>query len=136
KTARQLQLRSSILHFGREVLSLFGNGNLFIGGSHALNAHGLILGSPPADLDLVLYKPTHDQLTYVQSNFVECNKAIDLAGYSHKVYRVERDGQKLDLIVESTMSLPQDPLYFNAGLGIRIPVQPIDRIIAAKLQYS
>ena len=112
--------------------------NIVIGGSLALHMHGLKLGREVADIDVIIYKPTKEQL-----EVLELLKNFDMVegrpyGEEVKCIKLKRtsygDEFTMDILVE-TVQAPSDLLFADIR-GVRYRIQSIDEVIKAKSSYE
>lgn len=109
--------------------------NLVIGGSLALQLHGLNLGNwHPEDLDIIIFEPTDDQRDKVEV-LMKAACATDYLGEPFdkqeiRSWKIEKNGWTMNVIYAFEPK-PSDLLEW---MGFEI--NRIDNIIDAKLSYS
>lgn len=112
--------------------------NCVIGGSCALQLHGLNLTREPSDLDIIIFMPSAKQMYMLDIYFEPCADYKDLPeGVEVRsfYYHDHKTGLKLNVII-SDDKLPTN-LMFWAYSDLRyFKVNTIDNIIAAKAQYA
>lgn len=60
---------NQILDLFEKEIFIMNTGNLVICGIHALKLHGLQISREPVDLDIAVYKPTDNQVDFLESEF-------------------------------------------------------------------
>lgn len=115
-------------------------GNVILGGSAALQLHGLNLSRRVDDLDIIIYKPTEEQM-----KVLELMEPFNLSLFpiysefeksERRVRKFEIRGVKLDIILEKEIEKPQNLLLFHIHTCFTIPIQSIENVIAAKNSYT
>lgn len=108
-------------------------GNLVIGGMHALRLHGLVMHREPSDLDIVVYQPTKEQLQYLAAL---CDRAeVKEDDENYRSYKVESNGFVVDFLLETGENMPSNLLGFS-HLGFQFFVQSVEGVISAKRCYN
>lgn len=117
-----------------------GRHNLFLGGSAALVVHGLTLGRPVDDLDIIVFQPTEEQIKYVKYLEPFLYRAV-MAFSEARSFKFKRRGFVLNILFAKDTCVPDyapscgfigqfgkscTPLMLNAVCGI----------IAAKNSYT
>lgn len=135
------KLDSTIIAFGNILTELNKGGNLVIGGTHALLLHGLRVSREPNDLDIVVYKPTS-----AQCKMLLALKDVTVgSGYSSptpeegitRSFKLQSRGHHVIDILLDRRELPDGLLtYENRSKGIKLRVQSIDGVLAAKAAYG
>lgn len=130
--------------FKTELAELSIDDNLVIGGSHALQQHGLNLGDwRPDDLDVIIFSPTTFQIDYVKNKFNQCadeymiDELEDKAGkeVEPRSYKLTKGMFVMNIIFAYDESMPTDLLFFFHE-GVYWRINSISNIIDAKLSYS
>ena len=114
--------------------------NVVIGGTCALIAHGLNVGREPNDLDVIIYRPSTEQLRYLDSIRLFSLKhstgtGADLTGDLHlRSLKFKKNGLILNILFERDKAKPSFLLRFwDAGASYKI--QDIASVIEAKNSY-
>lgn len=111
--------------------------NVVLGGSMALQLHGINIGREPHDLDIILYKPTQDQIKYVSG--LEGREEI---GKQYSPYSKVNEVERHSLIVIVRKSIKMNILSNSEDLKHHYlmykghKVQSVDRIVEAKASYT
>ena len=134
-------LDATIMTFKEILKELDGGGNLVLGGSQALLLHGLQVPHTPEDLDIIIYSPTGNQRKYLRSLSDltvenEVGSAPDRRSFK---FQATRNGIKytLDILIDEGIPTPKHLLqYHKAQHGIKVRVQSIMNIVAAKVRYG
>lgn len=143
---QQLDLYGMIMNF-MPMLTQFkagepeGGTNMVIGGSYALEAHGLNLGRDPEDLDLVIYRPTERQLALLrmlsplqQPRKYKFQDEEEQFQYQRS-WKFKRNKQTLNILLNRNVDMPYDLLLYKTESGM-FYVQSIRRVIEAKNAYQ
>ena len=113
-----------------------------IGGTCALIAHGLNVGQEPNDLDVIIYRPSTEQLRYLDSIRLFSLKpstgtGADLTGDSNfglRSLKFKKNGLILNILLERDKAKPAFLLRFwEAGASYKI--QDVASVIEAKNSY-
>lgn len=116
-------------------LNMLRSDNLVLGGSNALLAHGLNLGSwKPDDLDVIIFSPTDSQVSFVKTKFEQCLDEYLAEYLTPHSYRLLKNGLVLNVIFEYKIPTPTDLLCFKYGSDL-YQVNTITNIIEAKKSY-
>ena len=136
------KLDSTIVAFGNILTELNKGGNLVIGGTHALLLHGLKVPRDPNDLDIVIYRPTSDQcklllalkdVTVGSEN--GCQDPTAEQGVTRSFKLRSKNSLEIDFLLQRR-DLPDGLLtYENRPKGIKLRVQSIEGVLAAKASY-
>ncbi len=124
------KLQNTLNEFNSYLESLKGL-NLVIGGSWALRLHGLILEKEPNDVDIVIYRPTPEQLTFLDSISMEQDEIRDDDHYEERSYKFTRNGFTIDFLLETERELPEIILSYN----LHLYVNSIEEILRARSRY-
>tara|TARA_R110000772_G_C13310332_1_gene440569 strand:- start:6670 stop:7140 length:471 start_codon:yes stop_codon:yes gene_type:complete len=137
KTTVTKKMDATVLQFNHILSKLNNSKNLVIGGTHALYLHGINLGKDPDDLDIIIYKPTKEQLE-ILAILREVSEG-DCADSSHgnRSLKLKKNGKCLDILLEDKASMPEGLLqYVNETGTITGNVQSVQGVIDAKASYG
>jgi hypothetical protein len=121
-----------------ETIKILNGDNLVLGGSNALELHGLEIGREANDVDLIIYRPTTEQTAFLDmSRQISGQKTkLDPDDYPVRVTKFIKTLDKkysLDVIVSSE-EMPRDLLSYDFLEG-RLKIQSIHNIVKAKSGY-
>ena len=121
-----------------ETIKILNGENLVLGGSNALELHGLEIGREANDVDLIIYRPTTEQTAFLDmTRQVNGQKIkLDPSDYPVRVTKFIRNLDKkysLDVIV-SNEEMPKDLLSYDFLEG-KLKIQSIHNIVKAKSGY-
>lgn len=130
--------------FWPEIKDFYGN-NIVIGGSHALQLHGLSLGREPDDLDVIIYRPRSHQLNYLSTrgagfeahrNYPEKDDINIVKDPSDiRSYKRKANGLTLNVLLDDR-PVPTDVLLYDYDRrNIHLKINNIRTIIEAKSNY-
>lgn len=118
--------------------------NVMLGGSLALMFHGIELMTPPEDVDVIVYKPTPEQIKLIQ--VLRRLNLYGKYGTSKKydsfdgriVVGLQMNGYKLDILVEGELEIPKShsSVKIDTISGGFLPLNPVQDIIRAKSKLS
>lgn len=135
-----IQLSATIAAIS-DHLSVLGNLNVVIGGTHALFLHGIIMHRAADDIDLIIFQPTDEQRQYVQKICAGDDNEADKDDYedadyntdNHRSYKLAVKAVTVNFLL-STEELPDQLLLFSGGNTI-LRVNSVQNIIDAKSAY-
>lgn len=121
-----------------ETIKILNGENLVLGGSNALELHGLEIGRAANDVDLIIYKPTTEQIAFLDMSRQINGQRLkfDTGDYPLRVTKFIKTLDKkysLDVIV-SNEEIPKDLLSYDFLEG-RLRIQSIHNIVKAKAGY-
>ena len=112
--------------------------NLVIGGTKALELHGIITPEPPDDIDIIVYNPTKSQLDMLSAYSLidEDTNTISTVEYGRRSIKIVGSFMKLNFII-SHDKLPTDLLSSNILFNnLPMKVQSISNIFKAQKSYN
>ena len=129
-------MQKTLKVFRKTLDTLNKEENLVLGGSTALNLHGINTNKMPEDLDVIIYLPTGGQLNFLKS-IEDFSDFEQDTGYEqvYKFKKVKDDCTfTLDILIEQC-PLPENLLLFKSE-SVLFKIQDINNIIAAKSSYG
>lgn len=128
---KHLQTFRKILN---ELSSLSPSENTKIGGSFALHLHGLNFRAPQ-DLDIIVYKPTPEQVKFLQTLRIFASK--DEYGYERvNNIKIELNDLILNILVVERSITPILLRYNHREIELSFAVVGANEIINAKKKYN
>jgi len=110
--------------------------NVLIGGSLALQLHGLNLDKKPEDIDLVIYKPTPHQEEILDLISLIVPNPTSRDKYTRRSYKINLGSITLDILVEKHVNIPENLLYYKYQDSIFIKIQSIEKVMEARRSYN
>jgi len=116
--------------------SLSGHDNIRIGGSVALDMHGLKLPNPPEDVDIIIYQPSSEQMSIIQAlhnlNVYKFNDSEYIETLDKIVIGLEHGGKKVDILIDTVNRASEYNVSVFTLSGQEVGIQPVFDIIKAK----
>jgi hypothetical protein len=137
------------IHTFRVLLSRINDYNVVLAGVNALKLHGLKMSRPANDLDVVIFKPTEKQISFLrdisvlqinENRFDDSASMIQDENYplGKIILKFKKDNLNLDIIF-SDDKVPENLLYHKQIINNKIvefKIQNITLNIEAKNSYS
>lgn len=116
-------------------LKHLGNNNIVIGGTTALKLHGLILNKEPEDIDVIVYKPTKDQLKLIDVLKLFDDEICESIEYGRRSIKLNIDNALLNIVIEWHDSKPSNLLSFKMDY-LKLDIQSVENVFKAQRSYN